>query len=272
MSDLRLSVLTVGAGNMGGALLRRWADLDGVACAAVDPAASEIDGVSFFRGADELGDRTFDVVVLAVKPQMIASVAGDYVQRLAPDGAVASIAAGASIAQLQSIFGAVAIVRMMPNLPAQIGEGVSALCANAHADESVRANVERLARAAGDVVWVKDDDMIDRFTAIAGSGPGYVFEIAREYTRAAEALGFEAADARRMALAVMRGAVAMALQDERPLGAMRDAVTSRKGTTEAGLAELTRDGQLENLFDAALKAAYARARALAQEVADDADA
>ncbi|MEO1014113.1 MAG: pyrroline-5-carboxylate reductase [Pseudomonadota bacterium] len=258
-----MKVLAVGAGNMGGALLRRWVDMPDAAFAAVDPTAQPIDGVAWARGAEMLGAGEFDIVVLAVKPQLIDAVAPVYAARLASAGVVASIAAGVSIARLEALFGDVGVVRMMPNLPAQIGKGVSALCANGHASQEARAMVERLAEAAGEVVWMDDEDMIDRFTAIAGSGPGYVFEIARQFVAAASELGFPDEEARRIVLRTIEGAVALALDDGRPLAEMRAAVTSKNGTTEAGLAELMRDGRLAALMSKTVNAAYARARELA---------
>lgn len=255
-----MRALMIGCGKMGGAMLSRWATRDDVAFSVVDPAIAKAPaGVALFANAAELSAEPFDAIVLAVKPQMLGDIAPDYRDRLAADGALISIMAGASAATIAEAFGDAAIVRVMPNLPAQIGQGVSGLFANDRATPAQRSFAEELVKATGEAIWVDSEDALDRFTAVAGSGPGYVFEIAREYVAAARELGFEDEAARRMVLGVMAGTVALAQQSGEDLETLRDAVTSKNGTTEAGLNALRADETLGALLRATTRAAYDRA-------------
>jgi pyrroline-5-carboxylate reductase len=254
---------------MGGALLRQWCavaekDFPQARFFVIDPM-QEPDGsaqagpVIHLREPPAPNEAKFDLVIVAVKPQVVAEVLPDYASRLSPDGFVASIAAGCSIARLQALSGGAAVVRVMPNLPSAIGAGVSGLCADDRATTAQRALIQALMAAAGTTIWVTDEDMLDRLTAVAGSGPGYVFEIARTYVEAATALGFGPDEARQLVLETMAGTIAMALGSQSSLEELRTSVTSKNGTTAAGLAALNADGALDERFRATLQAAYDRA-------------
>lgn len=254
---------------MGGALLTQWCsvaerDFPGTQFFVIDPmqddSLSEKSGpISYFREPPAVDECAFDLVILAVKPQLVAEVLPAYASRLSPGGFVASIAAGCSIERLQALSGGAAVVRVMPNLPSAIGAGVSGLCADAGATDTQRALIERLMAAAGSTMWVADEDMLDRLTAVAGSGPGYVFEIARNYVDAATTLGFSPEDARQLVLGTMAGTIAMALGSQSSLEQLRISVTSKNGTTAAGLEALNGDDVLGARFRATLNAAYDRA-------------
>lgn len=264
-----MRIVLVGYGKMGAALLSQWlagrpeGDVD--TFVVVDPglvaAAPKPDGARFLTDLPT-DEPAFDLIIMAVKPQAMDHVLPLYARRLAADGFVASIAAGRSLARLKTLADGAPVVRIMPNLPAAIGQGFSGLCAGDDATPQQRAAVEALMRRTGDVLWVDDEDRLDRLTAVAGSGPGYVFEIARAYAQAAQDLGFEPSEARRMALDTLAGAVAMARASDAPLAQLRADVTSKAGTTAAGLEALNGDGGLDRLMRSTLKAAYARAVAL----------
>lgn len=264
-----LRIALIGNGKMGGALLSQWCsvldrDFPHTKFFVIDPMSSnsrsiELNCVVYLNAPPAVSECRFDLVIVAVKPQVVDEVLSLYAQRLSPDGFVASIAAGCSIKRMQALSGGAAVVRVMPNLPAAVGAGVSGLCADDKATAAQRSIVERLMKAAGSTIWVEDEDMLDRLTAIAGSGPGYIFEIARNYVDAAEALGFSPADARQLVLGTMAGAVAMAQGSTESLGALRTSVTSKNGTTAAGLEALNGDNQLGPRFQATLAAAYERA-------------
>ncbi|MFV0624508.1 pyrroline-5-carboxylate reductase family protein [Sphingomonas sp. ac-8] len=259
----------VGYGKMGAALLSQWQAAAGrpdadhqftVIDPAVDPAAaSPFPAVTFVQQPPAPDACAFDLVIVAVKPQLVDAVLPLYADRLAQGGFVASIAAGCSLARLRALAGGVPVVRIMPNLPAAIGAGVSGLCADPTATPEQRAAVQQLAEAVGTAVWVADEDQLDRLTAVAGSGPGYGFEIARSYVAAAQAIGFDAATAKQLVLGTLAGTIEMAKQSPLELDALRTSVTSKNGTTAAGLAALNGDGTLDQLLQATLDAAYARA-------------
>lgn len=254
---------------MGAALLTRWCsvaerDFANTKFFVIDPTidnslSSRSDCVEYLREPPAVADCGFDLVIVAVKPQIVAEVLPDYASRLLPDGFVASIAAGCSIERLQALSGGAAVVRVMPNLPSAIGSGVSGLCADDRATDAQRTSIERLMAAAGSTMWVPDEDMLDRLTAVAGSGPGYVFEMARNYVDAAMALGFSAEDARQLVLGTMAGTIAMAQASDLSLEELRTSVTSKNGTTAAGLDALNGDGVLGERFCDTLTAAYDRA-------------
>jgi pyrroline-5-carboxylate reductase len=244
---------------MGGALLESWRKGRG-AFTIVDPFLDVApEGVELVREREALGDARFDVIVIAIKPQMIAEIMPPYARALAADGYVLSIAAGSSIASLERAMGDVPVVRVMPNLPAAIGMAVSGICASPRTGPSHRDHARDLMERAGTAIAVADEDALDRLTAVAGSGPGYVFELARAYVAAAIGLGFSEDDARAMVLGTLEGAIAMARDSDETLAALRDSVTSKGGTTAAGLSALNGEGQLSALFENTLTAAYDRA-------------
>ena len=255
-----MRVLMIGCGNMGASLLTRWVELPGRSFSVADPATTFSDPrVKVFRAAADIEGDAFDLLIIAVKPQLIAEVLPDYLNLVRADAPILSIAAGVSCARLESLVGERPIIRVMPNLPAKIGKGVSGICFNAQTPDAIKEQTHEMMRAAGAVVEVDDEDDLDKVTAIAGSGPGYVFEIARAYVDAATQLGFSAADARTLVLGTIAGAVEMAAGTDDDLADMRNAVTSKAGTTEAGLAALNGDGELSRLMTAAAQAAYNRA-------------
>jgi len=264
-----LRIALVGHGKMGGALLTQWCavaerNFPDTKFFVIDPTnddslSSKSDRVEYMCEPPAVDACGFDLVIVAVKPQTVAEVLPDYASRLSSDGFVASIAAGCSIERLQALSDGAAVIRIMPNLPSAIGAGVCGLCADDRATDAQRTLIERLMEAAGSTMWVADEDMLDRLTAVAGSGPGYVFEIARNYVDAATALGFSAEDARQLVLGTMAGTIAMAQASDLSLEELRTGVTSKNGTTAAGLDALNGDGVLGERLCDTLTAAYDRA-------------
>ncbi len=245
---------------MGSALLSQWVR-GPETITVVDPAQGEVPaGVTLVGARDAIADRNFDCIVAAVKPQLIDEVMPAYTGNLAPGGYVLSIAAGYSAARLSKLMGDAPVVRTMPNLPAAIGRGVSGICPGPHAGSAHLTHAENFMRRAGSTIVVDDEERLDRVTAVAGSGPGYVFEIARAYVAAAMAQGFDEDEARDMVLGTIGGAIAMASETSAPsLEELRNSVTSKGGTTAAGLAALNADGGLSHRLHATLQAAYERA-------------
>jgi pyrroline-5-carboxylate reductase len=262
-----LRIALIGHGKMGAALLTQWRKAKAHDFWVIDPACtggsgdpvSGNDRVRFLAAPPAIANCRFDLIIVALKPQIIETVLPAYVDRLAAGGFVVSIAAGCSIARLQAIIGDVPVIRIMPNLPAAIGAGVSGLCADASASAAQRAAIETLMQAAGTTLWVDDEDRLDRLTAVAGSGPGYVFEMARCYVEAAETLGFSTEQARDLVLGTIAGSIAMAQATPLSLAELRASVTSKNGTTAAGLAALNGDGGLASHINGAVDAAYRRA-------------
>ncbi len=255
-----MKTLLIGCGKMGGALLERWVSNPAYSFVAVDPVVEAIaPGAKLLRSREALGDETFDLIIVAIKPQMVDDILPTYRAHLAAGGVVASIAAGCSVERLHKAMANDAIVRIMPNLPAAIGKGVSGLYATPDCTNAHKAGVEALISLSGVSIWVSDEDQLDRLTAVSGSGPGYVFELARAYMEAAKAIGFDEPQAKALTLGTLSGAIEMAIQSDETLEALRNSVTSKKGTTEAGLNALNGDEGLSRRLIETFEAAYNRA-------------
>lgn len=255
------SILLVGCGNMGGAMLRRWvaAGTDPAGVTVVDPGAPLVpDGV---RVVAELPEGAVpDVMVLAVKPQQLADVAPALAKLRAP--LLLSILAGVTEAALAARTNATVVVRAMPNLPVAIGKGVTALHTSSDNSEA-RAKAEALAAPLGLVEWITDEALFDAVTALSGCGPGFVFRFIDALAKAGAALGLPEDQAARLALATVEGAAAMAAGAGETPATLADRVASPGGSTREGLNVLDRDGALKLLLRETLAASARRNAELA---------
>jgi pyrroline-5-carboxylate reductase len=264
-------ILLVGFGNMGQALVRGWLAHGRAASsiAIVDPvpatrAVAETLGVAAHEGAAAVAARA-DVVVIAVKPNQLASALASCTAAAARGAVFLSIAAGKTIAQIDAGLGrASAVVRAMPNTPAAIGKGVTALVANAAVSPPQRALCGELMAAVGAVAWLDDERHMDAVTAISGSGPAYVFLLIECFEHAALELGLDAALAKQLALATVAGAGEYAAAAGESAAELRRRVTSPNGTTQAALAVLMAQPGMRELLVRATRAAAERARELAR--------
>ena len=176
-----------------------------------------------------------DVVVLAVKPQQLKAVA-EQLQPLLDKQLVVSIAAGVRAASLSEWLGGYGlVVRTMPNTPAMIGAGVTALFALPEVSEVQRKQAEVIMEAAGSVVWLEDEALMDAVTAVSGSGPAYVFYFMEAMQQAGMDLGLSAAAARQLTLETFLGAAKLAETSTEELAQLRARVTSKGGTTEQAI-------------------------------------
>jgi pyrroline-5-carboxylate reductase len=207
-----------------------------------------------------------DVIVLAVKPQIIRSVArelADIVSQQRP--LVISIAAGIPASALGNWLGAsTAIVRTMPNTPAMVQSGATALYANACVSEDQCSIAESILRAVGVAIWVDDEAQMDAVTALSGSGPAYFFLFMEALQAAGQELGLPENTARLLVLQTAFGAAKMALESNEDAATLRRQVTSPGGTTEQAIRTF-QEGKLEALVSKALQAAATRSRELAAE-------
>ena len=203
------------------------------------------------------------VVVLAVKPQVVETVAREIAPALGA-ALVVSIAAGVPLAAVERWLGhARGVVRCMPNTPALLGAGISGLVANAVATPAERQLAEAVLKAAGDVLWFQSDADLDAVTALSGSGPAYFFYMIEALQAAGRDLGLDADASRRLAVATAAGAAAMAAEDD--AAELRRRVTSPGGTTERALSILA-ERSFSAALAAAVRGAYERSRELAQEL------
>ncbi len=269
-------VLLVGAGRMGGALLKGWlaGGRDARRIFVQEPSpppdvAEAIRAAGIVTGAPPAMDAAPRVIVLAVKPQMMDAVLPEIAPLAGADTVVLSIAAGTSIATMARHFGPdAAIVRAMPNTPAALGRGITALCANPNTTPEQRAECEALLKVSGETVWVDEERLIDAVTAVSGSGPAYVFLLAECLTEAAKAAGLAPDLAAKLARATVSGAGELLHQSSLDPAELRRNVTSPGGTTAAALRVLMGEdgaatGRMQELMTRAVAAALARARELA---------
>ncbi len=271
--SLQGPLLLAGAGRMGGAILARLLaqglDPKLVIVQDPDPPAAS---------ADLLADRAIDVlpfidelssppavILLAVKPQLADAVLPPLAKLAGPDTLFLSIAAGRQIKGLAAHLPERApLVRAMPNTPAAIGRGITVAVANAHVTPQQKALAGELLAAAGEVVWVGDESLLDPATAVSGSGPAYVFLLAECLAEAGRAAGLGADLAERLARATVTGAAALLAQSDLSAAALRQNVTSPGGTTAAALEILGGPEGLQKLMTAAVAAATRRGRDLEQ--------
>lgn len=264
------SLVLVGAGKMGVALLEGWlkSGLDPVNVAIIDPhPSSEIKQLAAELGMalnPAAGDiRTPEVLVLAIKPQFLDEAAPQLAALTSPSTLVISILAGKTLANLAQRWPQVkAIIRAMPNLPASIGRGITGLVASSATSEAQRATATALIASSGAVEWLNDEHLIDALTGVSGSGPAYVFYLVEALAEAGVAAGLPMDVAQRLARATVTGA--SALLDESPLSAsaLREAVTSKGGTTAAALDVLQGENGIAPIITRAVAAAQKRAAEL----------
>lgn len=273
MTELAGPLVLVGYGKMGSALVRGWL-AHGLAAAdvfVVEPDAGSREGARdrhrVLAVAEAKGlpaDLRPRAVVFAIKPQAMAAVLPAY-RALAQSGAVVlSIAAGTGIARFLAAFGdGTPVVRAMPNTPAAIGQGVTALCASAHVSAAQKQLCEALMAAVGAVHWIDDEDQMHAITAMSGGGPAYVFLLIEALAKAGIACGLPADLAWPLARATVAGSGALAAHSEEPVEVLRQNVTSPGGTTQAALEVLMAKDGIGELFERAIAAATRRSHELA---------
>ncbi len=271
MTRIAGPLLLVGCGKMGTALLRGWLDhgLLQEEVIVVEPAAAPSFGadlgVKVVSAADEIApDFRCQAAVFAVKPQMMADVLPSYARRIAGETLVISIAAGTRVERFEKAFGqGAAIVRAMPNTPAAIGQGVTALFANKNVTSGQQGLAEALMAAVGTVHWIDDEALMHAITAMSGGGPAYVFLLIETLAQAGIANGLPEDLAWPMARSTVIGSGALAAASDEPAAILRRNVTSSGGTTEAALEVLMAADGVQPLFDQALAAATRRSKELA---------
>ena len=269
----------IGGGNMAssliGGLIADGRDPASVYVTDIDSAKLEYLADTFRVQSSRDNDeavRLANTVVFAVKPQVMAPVVQDVAAAaIAHRPLFVSIAAGVREPDIRRWLGYdAAIVRSMPNTPALVGSGATALYANEYVSDEQRSLAESVLRAVGLTLWVDDEQLLDAVTALSGSGPAYFFLLMETMERAAIALGLSKDHARMLTIQTAFGAAKMALESSEPPATLRTRVTSPGGTTERALDALMTGG-LEQLVHAALEAAHTRSIELGDEFGGDAD-
>lgn len=259
-----MSILLIGCGRMGGALLQGWRAQGSGDVHVYDPGAGSIEGavrLSALSLAATL-PRPLTVIV-AVKPAAARQVLGELAPQLRPGDLLVSIMAGISLQSLRDMAGeAPLLVRAMPNIAVSLGRGATAAIADATVTASCRDTSERLLGAVGQLVWLPDEGMLDAATALSGSGPAYFFLFAEYLAQAGAELGLPLNVAHSLATSTLAGAGALAWED-RDLAGLRARVTSPNGTTAAAVESFQTGDRLKMLIVEAARAAARRAGELA---------
>lgn len=259
-------VLMLGAGRMGGALIEGWLAAGLLAPNSLmirDPepgpaaeAAAEA-GAALNPPDDTLG--VARTVILAVKPQIWRTVAGEVADLLAPEAVIISIAAGVRLDAISEAFGGRACARVMPTTAAAIRQGTASLYA---ADEEAFARASELMAAVGTVVRLPDEDLMHAATAVSGSSPAYLYAFVEALEAAACASGIAPQDAAALVRSTLCGAAVLMGRSPLPPSELRRQVTSPGGTTEAALHVLQGEAGLGPLLGEAVQAAVRRSREL----------
>lgn len=266
-----MNIAFIGGGNMATALISGLLEAarGRVAIRVADPSEEARErlrrepGVeTFAEGRDTVPEA--DVIVLAVKPQVMPDVLAELDGVIERGQLVVSVAAGTTVAVIQQVLGDdQPVVRAMPNTPALIGHGITGLFASRACRPHHREQAQRILAAVGQVLWVEDEVLMDVVTAVSGSGPAYYFLLTEALAAAGERLGLDGADAARLAVHTAAGAGVMLIEAEEGPAQLRRRVTSLGGTTEAAVEALERGG-FRGLINDAVEAATRRGRELAE--------
>ena len=261
-----MRMLQIGCGNMGGAMLAGWL-AGGMAAdgfTVVDPVLAEAPpGVRLLRQAPS-GEAPFDMLLLGFKPQQLAQIAPGLEPLAGEATVVLSVLAGVELATLRARFPrARGIVRVMPNLAAALGKSPIGLVGEV--DEADRAAVDRLMAPLGQAEWLVDEETMHLVTALAGSGPAFVYRMIDALAAGAAALGLPRDQADRLALSMVEGAAALAAASEHSPGELADRVASPGGVTRAGMNVLDAENRMLALMTDTLRAARDRNIEMAEE-------
>ena len=254
----------IGCGNMGRAMIEGWrlAGFDFAGLTMIRPSGTEVEGVRVVGDADAAGSAP-NLVILAVKPQQLDEVASDLRPRLSAQTVVVSLLAGVELASLRERFpGVRTIVRAMPNLPVAVRRGVIPMIGESE-DQAVKVAVAELFQPLGYAPWMVDEEKLAAASSVSGAGPAYVARFIAALTRAGEAQGLSTEMAATIALETVFGTAWMAAGSGEAMDDIAGRVASPKGTTEAGLEVLDRDGVFNDLVSVAIAAARRRGEELA---------
>ena len=269
LSDFDGTLVLVGAGKMGGAMLEGWHRLglsfDNVVALEPEPSPEIITlGARGLRINPSLDTISATAIVLAVKPQVAPDALRPLAPMIAQDTVIVSIMAGRTLAFLEKQLPAgAAVARAMPNTPAAIGRGITVAVPNARIGAEQRTLADKLLRATGAVEWIADETLMDAVTAVSGSGPAYVFLLAESLARAGTAAGLPADLAARLARATVAGSGELMARSPLDPATLRKNVTSPGGTTAAALEMLMGKDGLDPVMEKAIAAATRRSRELA---------
>jgi len=267
-------VLLVGCGHMGSALLNAWIDLKFYSFTVVDPFNHDKLKKKYYKKKIQLFNKTpnqsiikkFDIIIFAIKPQVAKKVLSEYHDfEFKKNSVIASIVAGKKISFFKkNIKNALQIVRIMPNMPALISQGVSCFVSNKNLSNNNKKTINDLFIKVGLTIWLKNEIEIDKATAISGSGPGYVFTLIDAFEKASQKIGFSKTISREIVLSTILGSVKLMEKSKKEPSDLANLIAVKGGTTEAGIKVLKKNNLKKIMYNTFL-AAYKRASKLGKK-------
>lgn len=265
-----MRIAIIGAGVMGSAIANAVLDYRVVEpedLTITDPDSQKLaqfiqQGVPAFKSNLKAIQKK-DVVLIAIKPQMFQQVLTPLAKKINKKAVVISIAAGISIETIQELLQKKEIVRVMPNTPALISQGMSAWFSAKEVSTHQKRQAQKILNSFGQEIETEDEDKIDAFTAVSGSGPAYLFLFMQGLIQGAIKLGLTEEDARKAVFQTILGGTQLALESKQDLQTLIENVTSKGGTTASARAKFAELGFQKNIADA-MQSAYKRAKELAQ--------
>jgi len=272
------NIAIIGSGNMAGAMigaLLRKNELSPDQIRASDPYPEQQKIIAAKYGVSVSGDnrevvKSADIVILSVKPQVLPSVLSELKGKIPPNSLVFSIVAGMPISTIQKGLSHKAVIRSIPNTPAQISAGMTVWTGSEEVSESQKSEARVILKAMGNELYVEQEDLLNMATAVSGTGPTYVFLLAEALVDAAVHLGFSRRDARMIVLETIRGSVEFALQSELHLAQLRNMVTSPGGTSAEAIYQLEKGG-MRTILSKAVWAAYQKSQLLGKKAQEPPD-
>lgn len=265
-------VAFIGAGNMNGSIISGVVGqgFEAQNIIVSNPSAQKRLALHQQLGIHHTGDnieaaKFADYIVLGVKPYLIEQVCRDISQQIdISNKCFISVAAGTTLQQISNaLTSPCAVIRTMPNTPAQLGLGVTGVYASEHCNQNQKDFADQLMSSVGIVKWLDSEDEIDHIIAVSGSGPAYFFLFMEAMEQQAVALGFSAQESRELVQQTALGAAQMVVNNDLPISTLRENVTSKGGTTQAALSTFV-DGGLPQLVTKAMNSALQRAKEMAQ--------
>ena len=263
-------ILLVGCGHMGSALLNAWIDLKPYSFAVIDPFNYDKlkqkykKKIRLFKKIPNQSEiKKYDIIIFAIKPQVAKKVVSQYQNfEFKKNSVIASIIAGKKISFFKkNIKNAIQIVRVMPNMPALIGEGFTCLVSNKKVSKNNKKTINDFFLKVGKTIWLKSEIEIDKATAISGSGPGYVFTLIAAFEKASQQIGFSKSISREMVLSTILGSVKLMQKTKKEPSDLADSIAVKGGTTEAGIKILQKNKPYKIMYSTFL-AAYQKASKL----------
>ena len=221
--------------------------------------------IKYFQSIEDIKGPDFDIILFAVKPQVINEVCSGVIENLNQEKtfSIISILAGTTVKTFEGYFSPSPIIRAMPNLAVSEGSGVTALYGNINAEKAFKDTSDKIFSGVGEVIWVDSEDMMDVITATSGSGPAYYFFLTECLSLIAEEMGLSKENADKLSRQVAIGSSDIMKSSNESLTNLREKVTSKGGTTEAALEILmSPDKEFYNIFKQALKNAYKKSKDL----------